>query len=291
MRSSVGEKAFAVFNTLVMVILAAVTIYPLIHVLFGSLSEPGLIVSHQGPILHPVGFSLDAYRSVLANPNILSGYGNTLFYVIVGTAVNMVLTILAGYVLSRRSLKARNVLMFMVVFTMFFDGGLIPFFLLVKRIGLTDTRWSQILPHAIIPFYVIICVTYLRTIPDSIEDSARIDGANDIIILVRILVPLAIPVVAIITLFYVVDHWNAWFYAMVFLRRRELYPLQLILREILIISSTDSMLTMSSATDKVPLSETIKYATIMITTVPVLAVYPFLQKYFVQGMMVGAIKF
>jgi putative aldouronate transport system permease protein len=285
-----AQRAFGAANNTLMLLVMIVTVYPFVHVAASSLSLPSLLVKHQGPVIWPLGFTTAAYRMVLANPLILSGYANTLLYVLTGTAVNMVVTCTGAYVLSRRGLLLRNVLMFMAVFTMFFSGGLIPYYLQVKALGLTDTRWALIFPPALNTFNLIVMRTYFLGQPESLEESARIDGAGDVTILLRIVLPLAIPVVAVMVLFYGVGHWNSWFNAMIFLRRRDLYPLQLFLREILIASSTYDMTTEVSGADKELVGETVKYATIMVATLPILSVYPFLQRYFVQGLMIGALK-
>lgn len=289
-RRSTGERVFEIFNTVLMLLLMAITSYPFLHVAFSSISEPSALVKHQGPLLMPLGFELGAYEMVFKNPMITKGYANTLFYVIIGTTVNLFITSLSAYVLSRKGVYWKNVLMFIAVFTMFFSGGLIPFYLQVKSLGLTDTRWALIFPIAMSTFNMIVMRTSFQGIPDSMEESAKMDGANDFTVLFRIILPLSLPTIAVMVLFYGVGHWNAWFHAMIFLRSRELYPLQLILREILIASSTDNMMTDVAGLDKEPVGEAIKYATIMVATLPILFVYPFLQKYFVKGMMIGAIK-
>lgn len=273
-----------------MIFLIVITLYPFIYIAFASVSDPSRLISYSGPLYMPLGFSLAAYKAVLANPMILLGYRNTLFYVFAGTSVNIVMTCLGAYVLTRKGVYWRNAIMMFCVFTMFFSGGLIPFYLTVHSLKLTNTVWSLIFPTAVSTFNLIVMRTYFLGIPDSMEESAKIDGAGDFRILFRIFVPLAMPVIAVILLFYGVSHWNAWFYAMIFLRKREMFPLQLILREILISSSMDEMVTGASGSDKEALGQTIKYATIMVATLPILFIYPFLQKYFVKGVMVGALK-
>ncbi|MEK3722718.1 carbohydrate ABC transporter permease [Paenibacillus sp. FSL H8-0034] len=271
--------------------LALITVYPFIYVLIASVSEPVYVMKHQGLLFWPVGFTLKAYGYVFDNPMILTGYRNTLFYVLVGTSVNMLMTSLGAYSLSRRYIKAGSFIMLMIVFTMFFSGGLIPSYLNVKSLGLQDSIWALIIPSAINTFNLIVMRTAFRGVPDSMEESAKIDGANDFVILFRIFIPLILPLFTVIILFYLVQHWNSWFPAMIYLRTRELYPVQLILREILIASSTDTM-TSGSATamDSEQIGETIKYATIMVVCLPIICVYPFLQKYFTKGIMVGAVK-
>jgi putative aldouronate transport system permease protein len=184
----------------------------------------------------------------------------------------------------------KNPIMMLIVFTMFFSGGLIPNYLLVSELGMLNTRWALIIPGAISTYNLIIMRTSFQGIPASLEESAKIDGANDFTILFRIILPLSLPIVSVMILFYGVSHWNAWFNALLYLRDRDLYPLQLVLREILITNSTDSMTTGASDIDKALISETIKYAAIIVATVPVLFLYPFLQKYFVKGVMIGAVK-
>lgn len=284
-----GECVFEVFNLIFLTLVMVVTLYPFLHVLFASLSNPNLLSAHTGILTRPLGWSLDAYRAVLANPDIYSGYGNTLFLVVVGTACSMLITILSAYVLSRRGYALRRAFNFVATFTMFFSGGLIPFYLQVKALGLLDTRWALIFPTMMSTYNLIVLRTAFSSIPGSLEEAARIDGANDFLILFRVILPLSGPSIAVMVLFYGVGYWNSWFYSMVFLRDRELYPLQLILREILIMASADSMVDMD-INDRAIVSQTIKYATIIVSTVPILLIYPFLQKYFVQGMMIGAVK-
>ncbi|NMA95360.1 MAG: carbohydrate ABC transporter permease [Clostridiales bacterium] len=289
-KRSVGERIFDTFNVVFMIFLMAITLYPFIHVAFASISLPSKLMSHRGPILLPLGVTINAYKLVFRDPMILIGYENTLFYVIVGTALNILMTCLGAYVLSRRGLYLQKVLMVLIVFTMYFGGGLIPFYLIVKALKLTNTRWSVIVPTAISTWNLIIMRTAFMGIPDSIEESAKIDGAQDFTILFRIIIPLSIPTIAVMILFYGVGHWNAWFNAMIFIRKRELYPLQLRLREILIMNDTSNMLTEVADIDEEPVGETVKYATIMVSTIPILLVYPSLQKYFVDGIMIGALK-
>lgn len=288
-RRSFGDKAFDVVNAVILLLIVVATIYPFLYVLYASFSDPARFASHTGVLLHPLGFETRAYKAVFENQNILTGYKNTFFYVVVGTTVSMIITTLSAYVLSRKGYKLKGVLNFMAVFTMFFSGGLIPFYLQVNNLGLADTRWALIFPSAMTTYNMIVMRTAFSSIPESLEESARIDGAQDFTILFRIVMPLSLPTVAIIILFYGVSKWNAWFYAMVFLRDRQLYPLQLILREILVLSSTSDMVTDMYA-NKDLFSETIKYATIIVATVPILCVYPFIQKYFVKGIMIGAVK-
>ncbi|GAB1154707.1 carbohydrate ABC transporter permease [Paenibacillus illinoisensis] len=284
------DRIFMILNYTFLILLVIVTLYPLLYVLFASLSDSAQLLANKGLLWKPVGFSLEAYKSVLANPGIATGFRNTLFILVFGVIVNLFMTALGAYVLSRKNVMWNKVFMFFIVFTMFFGGGLIPLYLVVKGVGLLDTLWSTILPFAISTFNLIIMRTSFMGIPDSLEESAKIDGANHFTILFRIIIPLSMPVIAVMILYYAVDKWNGWFYASVFIKSRELFPLQLVLREILIANSTESMSAGASAGDRFQIGETIKYATIMVATIPILCIYPFLQRFFVKGVMVGSLK-
>lgn len=259
-------------------------------VLFSSISDPKLLVSERGLLIWPAGFSLKAYRAVIDNPMIGVGYMNTLLYVTIGTVLNMVITSFAAYALSRKDVLWRNPIMFMIVFTMFFSGGLIPTFILIQDLGMMDTRWALILPGAMSAFNMIVMYTSFQALPAALEESAKLEGAHDFTILFRIVLPISLPIVAVMILFYGVAHWNSWFPASIYLRNRDLFPLQLVLRDILIANDTQRMLVGARGSDQSYISDTIKYATIMMATVPILALYPFLQKYFVKGVLVGSIK-
>lgn len=285
-----SEALFDWSNVSVLTLLSIATMYPFIYVLFASFSEPTEFIQHRGVLLWPEGWTWESYRLVFANPNIMSGYVNTLFYVIVGTTLNLLFTALGAYGLSRKNVMWKNAIMFMIVLTMFFEGGLIPKYILMLNLDLIDSRWALVIPSLISTWNLIVMRTAFQGVPVSLEESARIDGANDFTILFRVIIPLSLPVMAVMVLFYGVTHWNKWFEALIYLRNRELFPLQLILREILIQNSTDSMMTAVSGGDRMPVGETIKYATIIVATVPILLLYPFLQKYFVKGVMIGALK-
>lgn len=288
--NSIGQKIFNVINITFMLILAIATLYPILHIAFASVSDPSKLMGHEGVILKPVGFDIGSYRAVFKNHMILSGYSNTIFVVVIGVFTNILLTSMGAYFLSRKKAMLKNAIMFLIVFTMFFNGGLIPFYLTVKGLHLDNTLWALIFPVAINTFNLIIMRTAFLSIPDSLEESAKLDGAGHFTILFRIILPLSLPTIAVMVLYYGVAHWNAWFNAMIFLGKRELFPLQLVLREILIINDTNSMSLGSAAGDQEMISETIKYAVIMVATVPILTLYPFLQKYFVKGALIGAIK-
>ena len=289
-KRSIGESIFTVFNTLFMYVIMFITVYPFLYVAFASLSDPGRITIHSGLLLYPLDFTLGAYKGAFNNPMILIGYRNTLFYVVFGTAYMVLMTSLGAYVLSRRGLYWGRLITLLCVFTMFFSGGMIPSYLIVKSLGMENTVFALIIPASISTFNMILMRTSFRTIPESLEQSAKIDGANDWTILFRIVLPLSMPIVAVMILFYGVGIWNSWFSAMLYLRNRTLYPLQLILREILIINNLDVMGFGVGNTERESYGMTIKYAIIMIASIPIMCVYPFLQKYFIRGIMVGAIK-
>ena len=286
---SAGENVFNVFNIIFILMLVIVSVYPMVYTLFASLSNPQDMLAHRGVLYLPYGFTLGSYKSVFEDPMILKGYANTLFVIVVGVFVNILFTSLAAYVLSRKNVLFKPFIMFMIVFTMFFQGGLIPFYLTVREMGLFDTRWALILPVAVSSFNLIIMRTGFMAIPDSLEESARIDGANHLTILFRIVIPLSMPIVAVMILYYGVSHWNAWFNASIFLRDRNLYPLQLRLREILMKNDMRSM-TGSVTADSESVSLTVRYAVIIVSTLPILILYPFLQRYFVKGIMIGSVK-
>ena len=290
-KESPSRKAFNVFNIIFMLCMIVITLYPLLYVVFASLSDSNELMKHSGLLLKPVGFSWAAYKAVFQNPNILQGYKNTIIVLISSVAVSMFLTCLAAYVLSRKNVLFNGVITFIIMFTMFFGGGMIPTYLLVNNLGLTNTYWALILPTAISTYNMIIMRTGFAAIPESLEESAKIDGANHFTILFKIVIPLAKPTMAVIVLYYAVACWNSWFNAMIYLqKRRDLQPLQLILRGILIENDTSNMQDGNVGQDTESIAESIKYAVIVVATLPILAIYPFLQKYFIKGIMIGAVK-
>ncbi|AIQ19776.1 sugar ABC transporter permease [Paenibacillus sp. FSL H7-0357] len=289
-KTSLGERIFDICNAIIMVLLIILTLYPMLYILFSSLSEGNQLISFNGILLWPQGFSLEGYKAVLSNPTILSGFKNTLFILVVGLGINMTLTSLGAYFLSREGVMLQKPIMFFIVFTMFFQGGLVPFYLIVKSYGLLDSLWALILPTAVSTFNLIIMRTYFMAIPKELEESAFLDGAGHFTILFRIFIPLSMPVVAVLILYYGVGHWNSWFNAMIFLRDQDLYPIQLVVRNIILENDNASMLGTTTLIQSRDVAETLKYAAIIVTTAPILLLYPFLQKYFVKGVMVGALK-
>lgn len=287
-RISRSEKVFDAVNIMIMLVLVIVTLYPLVYVGLASISDASSLIAHKGLLLKSYGFHIEAYKQVLSNQNILRGYSNTFIIIVLGVLVNLLLTSLGAYVLSRKNVLWNRVFIVIILFTMFFQGGLIPLYLMVKGVGLYNSLLALVLPFAVNTFNLIIMRTSFSAIPDSLEESAKIDGANHFVILFRIIMPLSMPVIAVMIMFYAVEKWNGWFYASIFLKDRDLFPLQLVLREILLANSTESM---TSGTDQgFQLAETIKYATIMVATLPILFFYPIVSKYFVKGVMVGALK-
>ena len=284
-----GEKIFSVVNGVILTLVILVCFYPVYYVLISSISDATKLAAFTGIRYKPLGFSLEAYKRVFENPSILGSYKNTIVYVAVGTAVNMVMTCMAAYVLTLKRLVIHKVLNKLIIFTMFFSGGMIPMFLLIKNLGMVDSMWALILPVSINTFNMIVMRTSFEALPQSLSESARVDGSSDMRNLLQNVIPLSKPVLATMLLYYGVSNWNSWFNAMVYLRTRALYPVQLILREILITSNALSMSGDMSA-DVIDISKTVQYATIIVVTLPILAVYPFLQKYFVKGMMTGAVK-
>lgn len=292
-RRTNGEKIFNVFNILFLTLLCVITIYPLWHVLMASFSDPLVVFSRRGFFFAPIPpLNFLGYKLVLENPNIATGFMNTLIYVIGGTSLSMFLTILGGYVLSRKNVYWNKFIMKGIVFTMYFAGGLIPFYLMVKGMGMMNSRLAIILPIAVNTFNLIIMRTAFYGVPDEMVESAKLDGAKNWTIIWRIMVPLAQATVAVITLFYGVRMWNEWFNPSIFLNKKDKFPLQLILREILINNDTSGMRNVGviGQTSQESYRLLVKYCTIVVGTVPILAIYPFLQRYFVSGIMIGGVK-
>lgn len=289
-KRSASELLFDILNYVTLTLLIIVTIYPCLYVVFASFSDPVLIYKGSKLLFWPRGFTTGTYELVFKYPALWTSYLNTIFYVVAGTAISMLLTIMGAYGLSRRYLPGRMIFTFIIVFTMYFAGGMIPSFLLVKDLKLLDTVWAMLLPGAVNTFNLIIMLTYFKGIPETLEEAAKIDGANEYLILFRIFIPLALPVIAVIALYYAVAKWNTYFQALIYINDRKLYPLQIVLREIIIQNDPAMLQGMGVYDDMDAHAENVKYATIVVATVPILSFYPFLQKYFVKGVMVGAIK-
>lgn len=284
---------FNVLNYLFMIVLCIICIAPLWHVLMASLSNPRSLMATSGLLLTPSGdVTFRGYEMVFRNASILSGYANTLVYVATTTALGTILTVMAGYVLSRPVLKLKIPLTLLVVFTMMFSGGLIPSYMINRSLGLVNTMLGVILPGVINAFYIIIMKSAFEQLPASFEESAKLDGAGPLQIMIRILVPLVKATIAVVVMFIIVMQWNSWFQASIYLpKRRDLWPLQLIMREILVQNDTARILTASDAVSKADLTgNLVKYCVTIVGTLPILCAYPFAQKYFVKGVTLGGVK-
>lgn len=293
------DRLFYVLDVGLLGLTFLLVVYPLIYIVSSSFSDALEVVAGRVWLL-PVKPSLEGYKAVFEYSELWLGYGNTIFYTVFGTIYNVVMTMLIAYPLSRRDFRGRGVLMFLFTFTLFFQGGLIPTYLLIRSVGIIDTRAVMIIPFAIGVWNVIITRTFLQSnIPAELYEAARVDGATNSRMLWSVVLPLSGPIIAVITLFYAVNHWNQFFNALVYLRRQELRPLQIILREILVLNSPNviDQLMASASPEQVEalqsrmyLQGLIQFALIVIATAPILAVYPFVQKYFVRGVMIGALK-
>lgn len=289
---STADRIFDTCNYILLTLVLFIILYPLYFVVIASFSDPMAVLGGK-VIWKPVGFSLEAYGMVFRDSQVMTGYRNTIIYTLVGTTVNMVLSICAAYPLSRRQLKGKGIVMGMLVFTMFFSGGLIPTYITISRMGLLNTFAVMILPTAISVYNVMIMRTFFtNSIPYELEEAAHVDGASHIRTLLSIILPLSKPILAVMVLYYAISHWNSYFNALIYLSDQERYPLQLVLRTILIQSqsSEESMINVQGTFNRMLMSETMKYALIIVASVPVLCLYPFLQKYFVQGIMIGSVK-
>ncbi|MCJ7843189.1 carbohydrate ABC transporter permease [Lederbergia sp. NSJ-179] len=284
---SKGERLFSFINGTILVIIALICFLPFVNVIASSFASTQEVVAKKF-ILFPTTFSFDAYKYILSTPTIFKGLAVSIGITGVGTFVSMVLTSLMAYGLSRRYLWGRNYINFIVVFSMLFSGGMIPTFLVVKAFGLIDSYWSLILPVAINAFNLIIMRNFFQALPDSLEESAKMDGCSHFGIFLKIMLPLALPSIATISLFYAVTYWNTYMTAILYINDSTKWPLQILLRQIVIVSS--GMQADGSSVDVVPPAQSIKMAVIVIATVPMLIAYPFVQRYFVKGALIGSVK-
>lgn len=287
-----GYYIFQILNTFAMLTVMLLTLYPILYVVFASLSDSDALIRLGGKLLFaPINPNIEAYKMAFANPNIVSGYLNTIFVVVFGVLTSMVLSTIGAYFLSRKNIMLQKPITILIMITMWFSGGLIPLYVAVKDVNLLGSLWSLILPTAISTYNMIILRTGFAAVPDSIVESAYIDGAGHIRIMASIVIPLAQATLAVVALYYAVSYWNAWFNASIFLQgKTEKWPMQLVLRQILIANDTDSMTQGVGDGDKEKIGDSIKYAIIIISTLPILCIYPFIQRYFVQGVMIGAVK-
>ncbi len=290
------ERLFDGINIVILFLFMLVVLYPLIYIVSASFSDPQYVFNGRMWLL-PKGFTVIGYRRILDYREIWLGYGNTLFYTFVGTLLNLAVTLPCAYALSRREMKGRNAVMGMLVITMYVSGGLIPSYLNLKELGLLDTRWLLLITNLAVVHNIIISRTFFHSIPDGLIEAATIDGCGNFRILLQIVLPLSSAIIAVMALYYGVSHWNDYFNAMIGLRTRSLFPLQLFLREILVQSQiSDEMLSsvdMDSAAallEKQQIANMIKYCVIVVSSAPMLIIYPFLQRYFIKGVMIGSLK-
>ena len=294
-KTSYADKIFDIINVIVMIILLVIFVWPLWFIVIASVSNPNEVWSGN-VLLWPKGFTMAAYEAVIEYKSIWIGYRNTIFYTVVGTMINLVMTVCAAYPLSRKDFMPRNFFMFMFMLTMYFGGGLIPTYLIVNKLGMINTVWAMMIPGACSIYNVIITRTYfINSIPGSLKDAAELDGANSFQYLVKVVLPLSKPIIAVIALYYAVGHWNDYFTALIYINKTGLMPLQSFLRDLLMsnkLTMGNSMggLDAATAEAKMQLSQTLKYSAIIVSTVPVLCIYPFIQKYFVKGVMIGSVK-
>ncbi|WP_127492435.1 carbohydrate ABC transporter permease [Paenibacillus glycanilyticus] len=286
-----NERLFDAVVYIIAAIIMVIVLYPLLFIVSASFSDPAKVLNGDVWLL-PQGFNVEAYANILQNDKIWTGYGNSIMYTVIGTVINIIMTILAAYPLSRPDLPLRNGIMVLITMTMFFSGGLIPTYLLVKDLGMVDTMWALIVPGAIATYNLIVMRTYFQnSIPWELQEAAHMDGCSNWRLLVSIILPLSKPILAVMVLFYAVGHWNSFFNALIYIRDEGKYPLQLVLREILLISQSAQTDGGSVGLEKqILLSESIKFAVIIVSSLPVLVMYPFVQRHFVKGVMIGSIK-
>lgn len=291
-QQSWGDRLFSIVNYMFLAIMALLVLYPLIYIVSASFSSSNAVISGR-VWLWPVEPNLEGYKAIFKNSMITTGFMNSIIYTVAGTSINVILTVLAAYPLSRHDFVGRNYFMFLFVFTMMFTGGLIPTYLLVQDLGLTNTRWAMLLPTALSVWNMIITRTYFQTtLPTEMLEAAHLDGCSDLKFLWKIVIPLSGPILAVITLFYAVSQWNQYFNALIYLKDRDLFPLQIVLREILVQNQVDlNMLTdVEEAAKREGLRELLKYSLIVVSSAPLLLIYPFVQKFFVKGIMIGSLK-
>lgn len=289
-KRTLGETVFDLFNYLFMILAAVIAVYPFLYIVLASFSDPIMLIKHKGILWRPAGFTVEGYKMVLRNYEIYIGYANTAFYVVVGTVLSVIVTAMLSYPLALTRFRYRKVFLKLIVFTLFFSAGMIPTYMIVKMLGLLDTRWSVIVPNIIITYNVMIMRTAYLAVPQSLEESARLDGANDLQTFFRIMLPSVKGTLAVLVLYQAVANWNSWFSALLYIQDRTKYPLQLFLREILIQASSQEMSNYSVNASSAFMDEIVKHATTVVATVPMLVIYPFAQKYFIKGAMVGAVK-
>lgn len=289
---SKDDRVFYITIDVILTLMLIIILWPLIFILSSSLSSKEAVMAGR-VFLFPVDFSLEGYKAIFKTGEVLVGYRNTILYTLVGTTLNVLITLIAAYPLSRKDLPYRRPLSFIFTFTMFFSGGMVPTYILVSNLGLLNTPLAMIFPGALSVYNMIICRSFIEnSIPHEIYEAASIDGCSDFGYFTKILIPLSGPVIAVITLYYAVAHWNSYFNAFLYLTNDKLYPLQLVLRNILLANQMDTAMVtdMEQMESKQGLADLIKYALIVVSSLPVLIIYPFIQKYFVKGVMIGSVK-
>ena len=284
---SIGERVFKLISGLVILFITVICLYPFWYIFVASFSDPLGVVKTSGIMIWFKGFQLYSYKEVLTARLFLRSYLNTMIYLVIGGSLNMLMTILGAYALSRRRIRGTGIIMKLIVFTMFFGGGLIPTYMVVDALKMTNTIWSQSVPYAINTFNLIIMRTAFSSVPESIEEAGTIDGASPFQIMIWLILPLSLPTIMVIGLYYFEEIWNSYFRAMIYIRSDTLFPLQLVLRQILISNVKGQNDQAFVSTD---IGLTVKYATIIVSTVPILLIYPFMQRYFVVGLNVGGVK-
>jgi putative aldouronate transport system permease protein len=285
-----SDSLFEFFNAVILIAAFLIVVYPLVYVFSSSFSSARAVMAGRVRLL-PIEPTLAGYRAVFSDPMILSGYANTLFYTVVGTSLNIAMTIMAAYPLSRKDFKAGGFIMVAFTFTMFFSGGMIPTYLLINKLGWINHRIVMIVPVALSVYNVIIARAFFKAnVPDELHDAAKIDGCSDFRFLGSVVLPISKSIIAVLLLFYAVNHWNSFFTGFLYLSDRKLYPLQLVLRQILLANDSSAAMNLDAAAVREGLNELLKYALIVVASVPVLCLYPFIQKYFVKGVLIGSIK-
>lgn len=287
----VGNVTFDVVNTTILVIVLLIVLYPLYYVLIASFSNPDLVLTGKIFLL-PKGFQTESYERVFSNPEIMQGYLNSILYTLVGTCINLAVTLSGGYALSRRDLRGRKGFMIFFTFTMFFGGGTVPTYMLVRKLHLLNTFWAMVIPNAMSVWNLILCRNFFEgNIPSELLEVAQIDGCRNGYFFYRIVLPLSKALIAVMVLFYAVGHWNSYMQPLLYLSDRTKYPLQLVLKNILISSQPDASLAgMNDRAEMYKQTEMLKYALVVVSSAPMIVLYPFVQKYFVQGVMVGSVK-
>lgn len=287
-----GDKVFYAVCYAIIILLTLLVLYPVIFIVAASFSSPAAL-SRGDVWLWPVDFSVEGYKTLLMYKSVWLGYRNTIFYVILGTSINIIMTMICAYPMARKDLWGRSILSFLFTFTMLFSGGMIPNYLLVRSLGMIDTVWAMVIPGAMSVYNMIVARTFIQSnIPEELLEATRIDGCDDIGFFFRMVLPLSKAIISVLVLWYAVGHWNAYFNAFLYLYDENLYPLQLFLRDILVNStfSVDLMMDAEEAANLQYLKLLLKYALIVVSTAPLLTVYPFVQKYFVKGVMIGSVK-